>query len=41
MFNTFDDMVNKIKYSLNNFQRLELYFDDLDEEIKEINKEVL
>lgn len=40
MFNTFDDMANKLKYSINNFQRLELYFEDLDEGVKEINTEV-
>ena len=40
MFNTFDDMINKLKYSINNFQRLELYFDDLDDSVKEINHQV-
>ena len=39
MFNPIDDMVSKLKYSINNFQRLDLYFDDLDENVREINRE--
>lgn len=40
MFNAFDDSVNKLQYSINNFQKLELFFDDLDENVKEINNQV-
>ena len=40
MFNTFDDLVNKLQYSINNFQRLEIVFDELDDNVKEINIQV-
>ena len=39
MFDIFDDLMNKLSYSISNFERLDLKFEYLSENINEINKE--
>ena len=39
MFDIFDDLINKLSYSLSNFERLDLKFEYLNENINEINEE--
>jgi hypothetical protein len=40
MFDKFDDLLNKLSYSITNFERLDLKFEYIAETINGINQEV-